>query len=184
MRTPRKRPRCWTRPSRKRAGKDTLAMTDRLGARSGLPGARPVRFRRRVVIEDLQGLLFASPWLVGLFIFFVMPMAWSLWLSLTSYNIVRPAHFIGLGNFIEMIGDPLIVQSLKVTTLFAIISVPLNLGLGLAVALLLNQKVKLIAMWRTIFYAPSIVSGVAIALLWEWLLNGRFGLINYALDVL
>lgn len=140
--------------------------------------------RRRVLIENLQGWLFASPWLVGLVVFFVVPMAWSIGLSFTSYNIVRPARFIGLGNYLEMLGDPLILHSLEVTTLYAIISVPLNLGLGLAIALLLNQKVKLIAVWRTIFYLPSVVSGVAVALLWEWLLNGRFGLINYGLYAL
>ena len=159
-------------------------MIDSLNNRRAAPTVKRRRFRRRVVIENLQGWLFASPWLVGLVIFFIVPMAWSLGLSFTAYTVVLPAHFIGLGNYLEMVGDPLIRQSLKVTTIFAIISVPLNLALGLAIALLLNQKVKLIAMWRTIFYAPSVVSGVAIALLWEWLLNGRFGLINYALDVL
>jgi multiple sugar transport system permease protein len=158
-----------------------------MAQRAVAPGYRtaPRRPRlRRALIEHLQGWLFASPWLIGLVVFFLAPMLWSIWLSFTSYDIVQAPHFIGVGNYAEILADPLIWQSLKVTTLFAIISVPFNLGLGLAIALLLNQKVRGIAVWRTIFYLPSVISGVAVALLWEWLLNGRFGLINYALYAL
>jgi multiple sugar transport system permease protein len=140
--------------------------------------------RRRVLVENLQGWLFALPWLLGLCIFFLGPMLWSVALSFTSYDIVEPPHFVGLGNYLEMLGDPLILLSLRVTTMFALLSVPLNLLLGLAVALLLNQRVRGIAFWRTIFYVPSIVSGVAVAFLWQWIFNGRFGLINYLLALL
>jgi len=137
--------------------------------------------RRRARLETLHGWLFASPWLIGLCLFFLGPMLWSIGLSFTSYDIVEPPSFVGLGNYLEMLGDPLILQSLRVTTVFALLSVPLNLLLGLGVALLLNQKVRGIAFWRTMFYLPSIVSGVAVAFLWQWLFNGRFGLINYLL---
>lgn len=140
--------------------------------------------RRKVLLENLQGWLFAGPWLVGLVTFFLGPMAWSIALSFTSYNIAEAPRFIGLGNYLEMLRDPLILHSLRVTTVYALLSVPLNLFLGLAVAMLLNQKVKLIAFWRTIYYLPAVVSGVAVALLWEWLFNGRFGLINYLLHTL
>jgi multiple sugar transport system permease protein len=140
--------------------------------------------RRRVLVENLQGWLFAGPWFIGLVALFIGPMLWSIGLSLTSYNIVQAPKFIGLDNYREMIDDPLILHSLRVTTVYALMSVPLNLVLGLGVALLLNQKVKLVAFWRTIYYLPSIISGVAVALLWEWLFNGRFGLINYLLEIL
>jgi multiple sugar transport system permease protein len=140
--------------------------------------------RRRVLVENLQGWLFASPWIVGLLLFFIVPMAWSIGLSFTAYNVVQPPRFIGLDNYIEMVNDPLILHSLKITTVYALLSVPLNLFLGLGVAILLNQRVRGIAFWRTIYYLPAVISGVAVALLWEWLFNGRFGLINYLLQAL
>lgn len=139
---------------------------------------------RRVVIENAQGWLFASPWVIGFLALFLFPMGWSIVLSLTSYNIINAPRFIGLGNYLEILGDPLILQSLKITTVFALLSVPLNLAVGLGLAILLNQKVRAIAFWRTIYYLPAVLSGVAVSLLWEWLLNGRFGLINYVLFLL
>lgn len=146
------------------------------------PSARRAR-QQRVIRENLQGWLFASPWIIGLVVLFIGPMLWSIYLSFTSYGMVEAPKFIGLGNYDEMLHDPLIIHSLQVTTAYALLSVPLNLFLGLAVALLLNQKVKGLSVWRTLFYLPSVVSGVAVALLWEWLFNGRFGLINYVLQL-
>ena len=131
---------------------------------------------RRILIENLQGWFFASPWVIGLFALFLGPMLWSIYLSLTTYSMSGSPNFIGLGNYGEMLTDPLILQSLKVTTVFSLISVPLNLVVGLMLAILLNQKVQGIAFWRTVYYLPAVISGVGVALLWEWLLNGRFGL--------
>src|SRR5687768_11143885 len=110
--------------------------------------------RRRVLIENLQGWLFAAPWLLGLAMFFVIPMAWSIVLSLTAYNVVDSPRFIGLGNYVELVNDALIWHSLRVTTVYALLSVPLTLFLGLGLALLLNQNVRGIAVWRTIYYLP------------------------------
>ncbi|MBC7237274.1 MAG: sugar ABC transporter permease [Chloroflexi bacterium] len=141
-------------------------------------------YRHRKLLQHIEGWLFASPWILGLLTFFLIPMLASIYLSLTSYNIVEPAHYIGLGNYKEIAQDPLIWHSLKVTSVYALISVPLSLFLGLLLALLLNQDVRGIAFWRTIYYLPSVVSGVAVALLWEWLFNGRFGLVNYLLEIL
>jgi multiple sugar transport system permease protein len=150
-----------------------------------LVGARAEAFRRtrrrKVLVENLQGWLYASPWITGLVLFFIGPMAWSIALSFTAYNVVEAPRFIGFDNYLEMVEDPLILHSLKITTVYSLLSVPLNLFLGLAVAILLNQQVRGIAFWRTIYYLPAVISGVAVALLWEWLFNGRFGLINYVL---
>ena len=139
---------------------------------------------RRVLVENLQGWLFAGPWLIGLIALFIGPMIWSIVLSLASYNIVQAPKFIGFENYVELWTDPLILHSLRVTTIYALLSVPLNLALGLGVALLLNQKVRGIAIWRTLYYLPSVISGVAVALLWQWMFNSRYGLINYILFVL
>jgi multiple sugar transport system permease protein len=139
------------------------------------------RVSRRVLVENLQGWLFAGPWVLGLVFLFIGPMLWSIYLSLSTYSMTGSPRFVGLTNYIELVGDPRIWQSLKVTTVFALMSVPLNLVVGLALAVLLNQKVRGVAIWRTIYYLPAVVSGVGVALLWQWLLNGRFGLLNYAL---
>ena len=136
-----------------------------------------------MLVRNLEGWFFASPWLIGLLVFFMGPMLYSIYLSLTSYNIVQTPRFIGLGNYAEMMRDPLIWTALRVTTLYAIASVPLSLFLGLMLAILLNQKVRGIAFWRTVYYLPAVISGVAVALLWEWLFNGRYGLVNYGLEV-
>ena len=140
--------------------------------------------RRRMLTRTLEGWFFATPWIIGLLTFFLGPMLYSIYLSLTSYNIVQSPRFIGLGNYVEMLRDPLIWKSLQVTTIYAIASVPLSLFLGLLLAILLNQKVRGIAFWRTAYYLPAVISGVAVALLWEWLFNGRYGLVNYVLDML
>src|SRR5215212_6300926 len=97
---------------------------------------------RRALVENFHGYLFAAPFLFGLFGLFLGPMLWSIYLSLTAYNIAQPPKFIGLENYAELLSDPLIVQSLQITTLYALMSVPLTLALGLGVALLLNQKVR------------------------------------------
>jgi len=145
------------------------------------PAAARRGLSRRKLAEHLTGWLFAGPWVLGLMTLFVGPMLWSIYLSLTAYSMSGSPTFVGLGNYVEMLGDPRIFQSLKVTTVFALMSVPLNLVVGLGLAILLNQKIRAIAVWRTIYYLPAVISGVGVALLWQWLLNGRFGLLNYAL---
>lgn len=142
------------------------------------------RRRRRVLLENLQGWLFAAPFVIGLLTFFFGPMIASLYLSLTSYRIVQPPRFIGLGNYIQMIHDPLILHSLTVTTKYALVSVPLSLFAGLGIAVLLNQKVRALSVWRTVYYLPSVVSAVAVALIWDSLLNPHFGLMNYLIQAL
>lgn len=158
------------------------ASTQKLHSNIPSPEAQRLRRRRRLLVRNLQGWLFVSPWLLGLLMFFLGPMLASIYLSFTSYNIVQSPRFIGLRNYIEMVQDPLIWQALKITSIYAVISVPLSIFLGLVLAILLNQKVRGIAVWRTVYYLPSIISGVAVALLWEWLFNGRYGLVNYMLE--
>ncbi len=132
-------------------------------------------------MANVEGILFASPFIVGLLVLFLGPMLASIFISLSSYQVVRGANWIGLANYAEMVQDPLILHSLRITALWAIGSVPLNLALGLLVAVLLNQKVKGLAFWRTLYYLPSIISGVAIALLWSWMFEPRYGIVNYLL---
>ncbi|WP_313731555.1 carbohydrate ABC transporter permease [Cohnella nanjingensis] len=129
--------------------------------------------------EALNGYLFFSPGLIGFLIFMGFPILFSLYLSFTSYNIYSAPKWIGLLNYKFMFTqDPLFFKSLGNTLYYVALSVPLNTVLGVLVAILMNQKVFGIRVFRTIFFLPSVVSGVAVALLWQWILDGNFGLIN------
>ncbi len=131
--------------------------------------------------EALEGLLFAAPLLLGLLIFTLYPVLDSLYISFTKYNIFTPPEFIGLQNYRNLVNDSLFWQSLRITTIYSVISVPLQLVAGFAVALLMNQKVRGITIFRTIYYLPSVVSGVAVSLLWVWIFNPDYGLANVML---
>jgi len=128
--------------------------------------------------------LLISPWLLGFVWLTAGPMIASAVLSFTEYDVINPPRFVGLGNWIYMFtADPLFWHSLKVTLTYAIVAIPLGLVLGLALALLLNTKIPAIAVWRTIYYMPSVVSGVAVAVLWSYIFNPRFGILNWLLSI-
>ena len=126
--------------------------------------------------------LFILPWLIGLLVFVAFPMIFSLGMSLFDWDIVGDRIFIGLKNYIDMFHYELFYHSLKVTFQYAVILVPLNVGLALALALLLNKPLKCLGAFKTIFYLPSVLSGVALALIWGWILNDR-GILNYLLSL-
>ena len=119
--------------------------------------------------EAISGYLFISPWLVGFLVLFAGPIVASLLLSFCQWDIMSPIKWVGLANFDRLIDDELFWQSLKVTGLFTLLDVPLCLFLGIGVALLMNQKVPGLSFFRTVYYLPSVVSGVAVSLLWIWI---------------
>lgn len=143
---------------------------------SFFPAALTLRKR-----EAVAGYLFIGPALLGFIFFIAGPLLVSFALSFTEYRLMRPPRWIGLDNYRQMFADELVVQAFKVTMLYALAALPLQLTLSLGLALLLNMKLKGIAFWRTIFYLPAVISGVAIAVLWSWILNPEFGLLNSAL---
>lgn len=150
--------------------------------------ALPTKFwsRRHSVVfrENVDGWLFASPWIIGFALFTAGPMLASLVLAFTEYDLLSPPRWIGVANFRRaFVEDPLVIHSLRITTTYAIVAVPLNIAVGFSLALLLNAKIRGLAFYRTIFYLPAILSGVAVALLWRWLFNPDFGLVNYALSL-
>ena len=112
-------------------------------------------------------------------------MIWSIYYSLTEYPLIREPIWVGLENYrVMFLEDKFFYNSLRVTTIYAVVGVPLNLVFGFLLALLLNQKIRFIAFWRTIYFLPSVVSGVAVALLWQWIFNSDFGLANSLLGLL
>lgn len=132
--------------------------------------------------EMIEGYLFISPWVVGFLIFIIVPIITSLILSLCKYDILNPAKFIGFENYRKLFEtDPLFTQALKVTLIYSGFSVPLGIICGFAIALLMNQKLKGVSLFRTIYYLPAVVSGVAVALLWKWIFMPDAGIISILL---
>jgi multiple sugar transport system permease protein len=145
--------------------------------------------RTQTVIKDhVSSYLFLTPWLIGFFVFTFYPMFYSLYLSFTEYNILQPPKWIGWRNyFIMFVGsadyprDDRFINSLLVTFKYVFVSVPLKLAFALFVAMLMNQKLRLIPFYRTIYYIPTLLGGsVAIAVLWRRLFAGD-GIINVIL---
>jgi multiple sugar transport system permease protein len=143
--------------------------------------SHPMSMRRR---EARWGWLFISPWIIGFVLFVLGPMIASLVFSFTEYKIITPPVFLGLANYIKLFtNDPDFWHSLGITATYAIVAIPLNLIFGFALAYLLNQKVPGMAVWRTIFYIPSVLAGVAVAILWGLIFNPRFGILNWFLGL-
>ncbi|MBN2219166.1 MAG: sugar ABC transporter permease [Kosmotogaceae bacterium] len=132
--------------------------------------------------EARVGLLFLSPWLIGLGVFTAYPIIASLYFSFTYYSGLSSPRWVGLDNYLQLFKDPLFWKSIYNTLYLAIIGIPLAQALSLLVALLLNTKVKFLGIFRTLYFLPSIVPAVATALLWKWFLNPQFGPVNLLLE--
>ncbi len=146
----------------------------------GLAKKRPLSMGRR---EAIWAYILISPWIIGFIIFTAGPMIASLYLSLTSYDIVKAPILLGADNYIKIFaGDPHFWKSLQVTLTYAGIAVPLDLVVGFLLAFMLNAKIPAVSVWRTLYYMPSVIAGVAVAILWSYLFNGRFGIINWVLS--
>jgi multiple sugar transport system permease protein len=138
--------------------------------------------RKEAGRDNRAGYLFLLPWLVGLFAFTLGPMVASLYLSMTDYNLIQTPNFVGLENYLRMLDDARLHQSLRVTFTYVLVGVPLQLALALAIALLLDKGMRGLAIYRSIFYLPSMLGGsVAIALLWRQIF-GTTGLVNQVLQ--
>jgi multiple sugar transport system permease protein len=137
--------------------------------------------RREAIIFYLT----VSPWIIGFVVFTVIPMGVSLYLSFTHWNVLTAPQWAGVDNFVTMFTkDPEFYQSLKVTLIYTITSVPLQMLVALLLAVLLNEATRAVGFFRTAFYIPSIVASVASAVLWTWIFNPRFGPLNGLLRTL
>ena len=131
--------------------------------------------------EHRQGWLFVSPWVIGFVLLTAGPMVYSLYLSFTASSLLSPPQWVGLENYRRMFADPIFYRSLGNTAYYAILGVPLGMILSLGLALLLDAPVRGLGVFRTLFFLPSVTNTVALSILWLWLLNPEFGLINLAL---
>jgi multiple sugar transport system permease protein len=135
--------------------------------------------------EARWGLFFISPWIVGFLIFQLGPMLASLYFSFTEYNVLRPPKWIGLENYRYMFdGDPRFWQSVRVTFYYVVLRVPPTVIGALICAIMLNQAIRARVVYRTIFFIPSITPAVAAILVWTWVLDAHYGLLNYLLSLI
>ncbi|MCX6378330.1 MAG: sugar ABC transporter permease [Armatimonadetes bacterium] len=137
------------------------------------------RLRAQERENQRNGTLFALPWLLGFAIFIAYPLCASLYYSFCTYDAIRPARWVGLQNYQRLFfEDPLFWKSLSNTLYMVALGLPIGLVASLGIAMLLNQKVRGIALYRTLYYLPSITPVVATSILWMWLLNPEMGLVN------
>jgi len=128
--------------------------------------------------RNLTGYIFISPFVLGFIIWFLIPAGLAAYLTTQRWDLITAPEFVGTANLEKLFTDPLLPQSLKATFLYTLISVPLGLLFSFFLALLISTELPGISIFRTIYYLPSIVPGVASATLWAWIFNTEFGLLN------
>ncbi len=127
------------------------------------------------------GLLFISPWIIGFLAFAVYPLVSTIYFSLCDYSVISPAVYVGLDNYKGLFTDAIFWKSVYNTFFFAAFAIPLGLIISLTLAILLNLDLPGKGIFRTVFFLPSLVPMVCLAVLWQWMLNGELGLVNNAI---
>ncbi len=156
-----------------------MAMARRGSATNGPPRRKRSKREKK---EELVAYLCLSPFLIGFVALLAYPLLASLYYSFTNYPLLRGPVWAGLWNYRLLLDDPLFWKSLRVTAIFTAVVVPGTIIIGYAIALLLNQRVRLMPVWRTAYFVPTIVPAIAAAFLWATLLNGRYGYVNEMLE--
>lgn len=128
--------------------------------------------------RTITGYIFISPFILGVLLWVLIPALVAVYLTFQDWNLITPPKFVGLQNIQQLFTDPLLPQSLKATFSFTLMSVPLSLLLSFCLALLVNNQFRGIGIFRTIYYMPTIVPAVSSAVLWTWIFNTEFGLMN------
>jgi multiple sugar transport system permease protein len=141
-----------------------------------------ISFKKSRFREAVWGYLFIAPNLIVTLCFAILPIFFALYMSLTDWNLLSAPHFIGLDNYQKILADRVARQTFFNTFYFFVISVPLNVFLSLVLAVLLNQKIRGIAFFRTAYYLPYISASVAVSLMFMWILSNG-GLLNQALGL-
>ena len=132
--------------------------------------------------EHIEGYLFISPWILGMVLFALGPILASFGLAFTRWNLFTEPEYVGWANFQKLAHDPLFYKSVFNTIYYTIFAVPLGLVLALGLAMLVNHRLRGINFFRTAFFLPNVVAGIAMLLLWKWLFDPNFGLVNLFLD--
>lgn len=131
--------------------------------------------------QDKYGYVFIMPWLIGFLLFWLIPAIFSFVTSFTKWNMIGSMKFIGFKNYINLTQDIVFRTSLLNTLKFSLFAVIISFALALGLALLLNKNSKIMFLFRTIFYIPSVISGIAVAIVWAWIFSKETGVLNYIL---
>lgn len=131
--------------------------------------------------RNQTGYLYIMPWIIGFFVFTVIPLGFAFYIGLTEWDTFNTPKFVGLDNYVSLFRDDDFLKALWVTIRFGVISVPIGIATSLLIACLVNTKIRGVNFFRTALYLPAVVSGVSISLLWKWILDQDFGLINMIL---
>ena len=134
--------------------------------------------------RNIVGYIFILPFILGFLLWWLAPALVAGYLTFQRWNLISPPRYVGMANIERLFNDPILVKSLKATFIFTTVSVPLGLIFAFFLATLINTKIRGIALFRTIYYLPAIVPFVASAILWAWLLNTEFGLLNAGIRAL
>lgn len=132
--------------------------------------------------EAITAFFFILPWLIGFSVFLLYPVVASIYLSFTDYSVLRSPVFIGLANFRDLMHDPIFWQAIWNTAVYTAWVLPISAIVAIGLALLLNTRLRGMVFYRTIFFIPSLVPMVALAVLWQWIFNGQYGILNAALQ--
>ncbi len=149
-------------------------------------GVKEVRVRRgrHIAWKDiLSGYVMIAPLMIGLFIFYLWPVVQTFYFSFTKWGAFGKYTWTGLTNYERLLHDPDLGRALLNTVVYILLSVPGSLILAILAAVLLNQKIRGVGIYRTLYYLPAVTMPAAIAMVWRWLYNGDYGLINYLLSL-
>jgi multiple sugar transport system permease protein len=142
---------------------------------------RASRRERLLASENLAGWAFTSPAMLLVAVFGLAPIIWSVVLSFQRNNLLSGGTWIGFKNYERLMQDPLFAHSVRLTVLYTALFVPISIALALLCAIALNRKLRFIRLYRTAIFLPVVASTVAEAILFNWLLDPYFGIVNYAL---
>src|SRR2546430_14335610 len=125
-----------------------------------------------------KGLAFCSPWLIGFCVFTLTPVVLSFYYSFCDYSLLQPPVFRGMANYRDMIHDPVFWVSLRNTFYYALMALPAGVLVSIGVALMLNSSVRGQTIYRTVIFLPSLGPAGPAGLLWMWILNAKYGMLN------
>ncbi|MGQ9553659.1 MAG: carbohydrate ABC transporter permease [Anaerolineae bacterium] len=144
---------------------------------------RSKRKRSLLSNQEKAAIVLVSPLMVLLLIYWIIPSLASLYYSLTNYSVVLPSKWVGTSNFSRLVGDVLFWRSLKNSAYFTLGSIPFGMALGLLLAIVVNSALRARNFFRIVFYLPGVTSSIALSMVWLWLFDPHFGLLNAALRV-
>lgn len=134
-------------------------------------------YKKRILFDNIAGYTFLAPNIIGFLIFTFLPVFASLLLAFAKWDILTKPEFVGFGNFIALVQDKFFWQYF-LNTMFFMLSIPISMAVSLILALLMNNPIKGVVWFRTIYFLPVVSSMIAVALLWRWIYNPDFGLLN------